>query len=215
MSTFRAAYRTPSSLQRVPARWYSAEAETGTKEASSDASGSTPPAEGSKPLEGDLEAKLKAKDEEIADLTSRLRYQQADFVNLQKITAREKEQTSQYAITNFARDLLTTVDVLALALKSVPESAIKASEADSSNIPHLKQLYEGVDMTQRQLLQTLNKYGVKPYDPTGEKFDPNVHEALYEAPIPGKEPGTVIETSKVGYKIKERTLRAAQVGVAK
>lgn len=70
-------------------------------------------------------------------------------------------------------------------------------------------------MTQRQLLQTLAKYGVTPFDPTGEPFDPNHHEALYEAPVPGKEPGSVIECSKVGYKIKDRTLRAAQVGVAR
>lgn len=69
-------------------------------------------------------------------------------------------------------------------------------------------------MTHRMLLQTLSKYGVKPFDPTGEKFDPNEHEALYQAPIPGKEPGTVIDTQKIGYKIKDRVLRAAQVGVA-
>ena len=69
-------------------------------------------------------------------------------------------------------------------------------------------------MTQRLLLQTLFKYHVKPFDPTGDRFDPNFHEALYQAPIPGKEPGTVIDCQKVGYKIKDRVLRAAQVGVA-
>ena len=68
-------------------------------------------------------------------------------------------------------------------------------------------------MTHRLLLQTLFKYHVKPFDPTGEKFDPNRHEALYQAPIPGKEPGTVLECQKVGYMIKDRVLRAAQVGV--
>ncbi|KAG8985766.1 Mitochondrial matrix cochaperone [Tulasnella sp. JGI-2019a] len=165
--------------------------------------------------EADVKSKIAAKDEEIADLTSRLRYAQADFVNLQKISAREKEQTASYAISNLARDLITTVDVLSLALKSVPETVLKATPKDASSIPHLKQLHDGVTMTHRQLLQTLAKFGVTPFDPTGEPFDPNHHEALYEAPVPGKEPGSVIECSKLGYKIKERTLRAAQVGVAR
>ena len=79
---------------------------------------------------------------------------------------------------------------------------------------YLQELHTGVEMTQRLLLQTLFKYHVKPFDPTGDRFDPNLHEALYQAPIPGKEPGTVIDCQKVGYKIKDRVLRAAQVGVA-
>ncbi|CAE6427942.1 unnamed protein product [Rhizoctonia solani] len=161
-----------------------------------------------KPKEGaseteDLAAKLKAKEEEVKEMISRLRYAQADYLNLQRNSQREKEQTRDYAITKLATDLVGTVDVLSLALKSVPEDARKGN-----------QLYEGIEMTQRSLLQSLAKYGVEQYDPTGEKFDPNLHEALYMAPVPGKEPGTVIETQKLGYKIKDRILRAAQVGVA-
>ena len=162
----------------------------------------------------------------------RLRYLQADFLNLQRNAAREKEQTRDYAITRFASDLLETVDVLSLALKSVPESALKRSDISStspsqptsdnpssSSQPvrtpqdHLIDLHQGVEITHRQLLQTLFKYGVKPFDPTGDKFDPNRHEALYQAPVPGKEPGTVLECQKAGFTIKDRTLRAAQVGV--
>ncbi|KAG8762769.1 Mitochondrial matrix cochaperone, partial [Ceratobasidium sp. 428] len=146
--------------------------------------------------------KLQAKEEEVKEITSRLRYAQADFLNLQRNAQREKEQTRDYAITKLAKDLVGTVDVLTLALKSVPEDARKGN-----------QLYEGVEMTQRSLLQSLAKYGVEQYDPTGEKFDPNFHEALYMAPVPGKEPGTVLETQKLGYRIKDRVLRAAQVGV--
>lgn len=106
------------------------------------------------------------------------------------------------------------MDVLSLALKSVPQTALE-SNGGAEATRHLKQLHEGVSMTQRELLSTLSKYGVTSFDPTGEPFDPNFHEALYEAPIPGKEPGVVIECSKLGYKIKDRTLRAAQVGVAR
>lgn len=98
-----------------------------------------------------------------------------------------------------------------MALRSVPEDARKDTKAN----PRLVELYTGVDMTLRQLTQTLERHGVKQYDPTGEKFDPNVHEALYSAPAPpGKEPGTVIDCQKIGYTLKGRTLRAAQVGVA-
>lgn len=159
-------------------------------------------------------------------------------MNLQRNAAREKEQTRDFAITRFAGDLLETVDVLSLALKSVPEAILKskaneAAESESSSSTstppeppsssttqpaksaqeYLTELHHGVEMTHRLLLSTLFKYNVKPYDPTGEKFDPNRHEALYQAPVPGKEPGTVLECQKTGYTIKDRTLRAAQVGV--
>ncbi|KAK7467149.1 GrpE, mitochondrial [Stygiomarasmius scandens] len=169
--------------------------------------------------------KLKAKEAEVVDLTGRLRYLQADYLNLQRNAAREKEQTRDFAITRFATDLLETVDVLSLALKSVPQSALSSPESSSepsssspssekSALAYLQELHHGVEITQRQLLQTLFKYNVKPFDPTGDKFDPNRHEALYQAPIPGKEPGTVIDCQKTGYMIKDRVLRAAQVGVA-
>ncbi len=159
-------------------------------------------------------------------------------MNLQRNSAREKEQTRDFAISRFAKDLLETVDVLTLALKSVPESAlaeaptivVEGSEAPSpssameelqassssprkSAAEYLRELHTGVDMTHRLLLQTLFKYGVKPYDPIGDKFDPNRHEALYQAPIPGKEPGTIIDCQTTGYQIKDRVLRAAKVGV--
>jgi molecular chaperone GrpE len=181
----------------------------------------------------DFETRLKAKEEELQDITvrpsfakamvsesqvcslqSRLRYAQADFHNLQKISAREKEQTREYAITNFARDLLTTVDVLELALASVPASSRTPSAPDTNNTK-LIELYNGVELTQKQLIQTLGKYGVKHFNPMGEKFDPNLHEALYSAPAPpGAEPGHVIDCQKLGYMMKDRVLRAAQVGVA-
>jgi len=157
------------------------------------------------------------------DLTGRLRYLQADFLNLQRNAAREKEQTRDFAISRFAGDLLETVDVLSLALKSVPDSANTSPAETNPPSPspdhktpsaYLQELHHGVEMTQRLLLQTLFKYQVKPFDPTGDKFDPNKHEALYQAPVPGKEPGTIIDCQKIGYTIKDRVLRAAKVGVA-
>ncbi|KAL4254056.1 GrpE protein [Abortiporus biennis] len=185
--------------------------------------------------QNDAADKLKKKEEEVSDLTGRLRYLQADFLNLQRNAAREKEQTKDFAITKFASDLLETVDVLAIALKSIPDHALAQPSTDvvessssaattSADLPsppplqkshqeYLNDLYTGVEMTHRLLLQTLFKYHVKPFEPLGDKFDPNRHEALYQAPIPGKEPGTVHDVQKTGYTIKDRVLRAAQVGV--
>ncbi|RDB21371.1 GrpE, mitochondrial [Hypsizygus marmoreus] len=186
--------------------------------------------EGAKPAEPAVPpevAKLKAKEAEVTDLTHRLRYLQADFVNLQRNAAREKEQTRDYAISHFASDLLETADVLALALKAIPKSALPSNNDSESSEPelpidsttklpehYLQELYDGVELTYRQLLHTFFKHHIKPYDPTGDQFNPNLHEALYQAPIPGKEPGTVIDCQKTGYMIKDRVLRAAQVGVA-
>ncbi|KAI0664611.1 GrpE-domain-containing protein [Cubamyces menziesii] len=176
--------------------------------------------------ESELLNKLKAEEGKVADCMSRLRYLQADYLNLQRNAAREKEQARDFAISKFAKDLLETVDVLSMALKSVPQEIVNPSQ-ESSNATsspsssseqkspeaYLKELYEGVESTQRLLLNTLFKHHVKPYDPVGEKFDPNLHEALFQVPMPGKEPGTVFVTQKIGFMIKDRVLRAAQVGV--
>jgi molecular chaperone GrpE len=126
------------------------------------------------------------------------------------------------------------MDVLSLALRSVPSeyaapqaplaTSDQSSEPASSPQPTdsvsvksplnvLQELYTGVGLTSKQLLSTFGKYGISQFDPTGETFDPNLHEAMYAAPIPGKAPGTIVDTQKAGYMIKGRVLRAAQVGI--
>lgn len=142
----------------------------------------------------------------------------ADFENLQKITTREKQKAKDYAIESFAKDIISNLDILHLALKHVPEdrrvkqpSSTEGAEPSVSDT--LADLYTGVSMTANHLEKTLNRFNIKSFDPTGEKFDPNQHEALYQAPIPGKEPGTVLECSKKGWLLKDRVLRAAEVGV--
>lgn len=98
------------------------------------------------------------------------------------------------------------MDILTTALKYVPQPIAPDNKA-------LGSLFSGVEMTKQELLKTFAKHGITQFDPTGEKFDPNRHEALFQAPIPGKEPGTVLECQKTGFMIKSRTLRPAQVGV--
>jgi molecular chaperone GrpE len=127
--------------------------------------------------------------------------------NMRVRTRKEVENATSYSITKFAKDLLETSDVLDLALKSVPES-----EREGSN-KHLKDLFSGVSMTRDNLLKTFKRFGIEAFNPVGETFDPNLHQALFQAPIPGKEAGTVFECTKVGFMINGRVLRPAQVGV--
>jgi molecular chaperone GrpE len=117
----------------------------------------------------------------------------ADFENLQKRAAREKQAAKDFALQSFAKDLISEIDVLNLALRSIPEDRVTA--ADNAD---LKGLYEGVGLLKRGLEKVLGRHGIVAFDPTGEQFDPNRHEALYQAPVPGKEPGSVLECQEIG-----------------
>ncbi|MCO5568664.1 hypothetical protein L7F22_022363 [Adiantum nelumboides] len=166
----------------------------------------------------ELQKQLKEKDAKIKELTDAVLYGKADMQNLQRRSAEEKAQASDYAITKFARDLTSSLDILALALRSVPENLRAAPKDGEAAGPEdarkaVAELYGGVELTSKSILDMLKMHGVTQFDPTGEKFNPLEHEALYQAPVPGKEPGTVLECSKAGFKIKDRILRAAQVGV--
>lgn len=158
---------------------------------------------------------LKERDAKIKELQEAILYGKADYQNLQRRSKDEKAQAGDVAITKLARDLTNTLDILSLALRSVPEELRTASKDLDLKDPRrvAADLFSGVDLTSKSMLDMLRTHGIVQFDPTGEKFDPKEHEALYQAPVPGKEPGTVLECSKVGYKIKDRLLRAAEVGV--
>lgn len=133
----------------------------------------------------------------------------AEMENLRKRTSREVADARAYGITGFARDILDIADNLQRALDAVPAEAKAAAD------PGLKALIEGVELTERSLHATLEKNGVKKFDPTGEKFDPNFQQAMYEVPDPSVPAGTVVQVVQAGYTIAERILRPALVGVAK
>ncbi|KAI9298134.1 hypothetical protein K502DRAFT_322963 [Neoconidiobolus thromboides FSU 785] len=95
-----------------------------------------------------------------------------------------------------------------MALKSVGKEQIESSKVVSD-------FHVGVSMTQTELLKTLKNHGVLPINPVGEPFDPNMHQALYKAPVPGKESDTILAVEKVGYTLNGRVIRPAQVGVVK
>lgn len=112
-------------------------------------------------------------------------------------------------IQSFCKDLLEVADILEKATESVPKEEIKDEN------PHLKSLYEGLVMTEVQIQKVFKKHGLLRLNPVGAKFDPYEHEALFHAPMEGKEPGTIALVSKIGYKLHGRTLRPALVGVVK
>jgi molecular chaperone GrpE len=134
----------------------------------------------------------------------------AEAENTRQRTKVQIENASQFAIQKFAKDLLDTADVLQLALDSVNHDDLK----DDIN-PPLKNLYTGISMTRNQLLKTFNRHGIEAFDPIDQKFDPNLHQALFQNAIPDKEPGTVFNVQKIGFTLNGRVIRAAQVGVVK
>jgi molecular chaperone GrpE len=157
------------------------------------------------PEQGSVETLTKELDE-ARDRTLRTL---AEMENLRQRTRREVADAKTYGITGFARDVLDIADNLQRALDAVP------AEAKANADPGLKALIEGVELTERSLHSTLEKNGVKKFDPTGEKFDPNFQQAMYEVPDPSVPSGTVVQVVQAGYTIGERVLRPALVGVSK
>lgn len=117
-----------------------------------------------------------------------------------------------FAIQKFAKDLVDSVDNLDRALIMGKEK-IKTGEEEKNE--DLQNFYEGVKMTETNMLQTLQKHGLERFDPEGEKFNPNEHEATFMTPMPGKEDNTVFHVQQKGFKLNGRVLRAAKVGVVK
>jgi molecular chaperone GrpE len=146
---------------------------------------------------------------EKADLKDKLLRLMADMENLRRRTAREITDARTYAVTNFARDMLNVADNVRRAIESVPEEARSTAEGS------FKGLIDGIDLTERDLLKTLERHGVKMLDPQGQKFDPNLHQAMFEIPNAEVPSGTVLQVVQSGYVIGERVLRPALVGVSK
>src|SRR3954468_11767381 len=146
---------------------------------------------------------------EKADLKDKMLRLMADMENLRRRTEREIADARSYGVANFARDMLNVADNIRRALESVPDEA--RNSADGA----FKDLIEGIDLTERDLLKALERHGVKRLDPEGQKFDPHLHQAMFEVPNPDVPNGTVVQVVQSGYVIGERVLRPAMVGVAK
>jgi molecular chaperone GrpE len=152
---------------------------------------------------------IAALEAERTDMKDKLLRTLADMENLRRRTEREIADARIYGVANFARDMLNVADNIRRALDSVPEEARASAEGA------FKGLIEGIDLTERDLLKVLERHGVKKLDPQGQKFDPNLHQAMFEVPNPDVPNGTVVQVVQSGYVIGERVLRPAMVGVAK
>ena len=142
----------------------------------------------------------------------------ADFRNLQDRIARDTQAAQAFAIQRFVKDLIDSVDNLDRALNTIPAEKLIApsDDADQTSLKRdLINLHDGLKMTETILMQTLKKHGVERFDPaesgeagaTPAKFDPNLHEAIFQAPVPGKEDGTVFHTQQKGFTLNGRVLR--------
>ena len=146
---------------------------------------------------------------EVADLKDRLLRALADAENTRRRAERDRLDASQYAVTKFARDMLQIADNFARALAACPREKLDAAD------PQVKAVIEGVEVTERQLLSTLERYGVKLIESDGAKFDPNLHQAIAEVPGEGRPAGTIVNVVQQGYTIGDRLLRPAMVTVAR
>lgn len=153
-------------------------------------------------VEPSAEQRLAAENAELKDRMLRLA---AEMENLRKRTEREVREARQYAVSGFARDMLGVADNMRRAIEAVPDSEREAAST----------LLEGVEMTERELLNAFERHGLKRLEPQGEKFDPNIHQAMFEVPDPSVPSGTVVQVVQSGYMIADRVLRPAMVGVSK
>ncbi len=153
------------------------------------------------------EERLAAVEAELADTRDRLLRTLAETENVRRRFQREREDAQKYAISGFAKDLLSAVDNLRRALDAMPD-------ADVTD-PRTQSLLDGVAATERELLAAFERNGLTRIDPAGQRFDHNFHQAIFEAERPGTPAGTVIEVLQPGYVLHDRLLRPAMVGVAK
>jgi molecular chaperone GrpE len=151
--------------------------------------------------EAELDA-LRAERDELRDKFMRVL---ADAENSRKRAERDRKEAEMYGGTRLARDLLPVYDNLNRAIQAIPEESRAASAA----------LIEGVELTLRELTNVMTKHGVTPISPAvGDQFDPQLHQAMFEAPLPGTKAGQIIQVATEGFLLHDRLLRPAQVGVS-
>jgi molecular chaperone GrpE len=159
----------------------------------------------------ELAAELAAKTAELAAFKDSALRQLADKENQRRRAENEMAETRKYGAAHFARDTLALADNLrrALAAAATPDAgqAVRAQMLDG--------LRQGVELIEREFTSILERHGIKRIDPLGEKFDANWHQAMFEAEAPGAQPGTVMQVVQPGYRLHDRLLRPAMVGVAK
>lgn len=144
---------------------------------------------------------------ELADAKDKMMRALADAENARRRAVKDREDAGKYAVTSFARDLLDFSDNFHRALAAIPE--------DLKDDERVGLIIAGLESMDSNLLKTFDRHGIKKIEPLDEPFNPNYHEVMFEAPVPGKPGGIVIQVIEAGYVIADRLLRAAKVGVSK
>jgi len=163
---------------------------------------------GSEDLGGDERDETARLAEDVAMLKDQLLRALAETENLRRRSQREREDAVRYAAVPLIKDLIGVADNLRRALDSISEEAAAGSE-------QVRTLRDGIAMTEKELLSIFERHGIRRIDPVGERLDPHNHEAMFEIPDPSAESGTVLQVLSPGYRLHDRLLRPAQVGVAK
>jgi molecular chaperone GrpE len=148
---------------------------------------------------------------QLKEMKDQLLRSLAEQENIRRIAKRDVENARNFAVSSFAKSLLDTSDNLSRAMEAVPEEF----RTDTENHPVLATLYEGIQMTDDGLTKAFGKNGLKKFGASGDKFDPNMHEALFEYPDENMEAGTVGQVMKVGFSLNDRVIRPAEVGITK
>jgi molecular chaperone GrpE len=153
------------------------------------------------------EARVAVLEVELAEHKDRLLRALAEAENTRRRAQRERDDATKYAISGFAKELLSAADNLRRALASLPEAEVGDERTRS--------LLAGVAATERELLSVFERHGIRRIDPLGERFDHNLHQAIFEVEHGDRPPGTIVEVLQPGYLLHDRLLRPAMVGVAK
>ncbi|MCB1592525.1 MAG: nucleotide exchange factor GrpE [Alphaproteobacteria bacterium] len=163
---------------------------------------------GFKPSLSEEKMHIERLENELEKTKDQLLRAMAETENLRRRAVKERQDAGKYAVSGFARDLLSVADNLRRALEAIPANMPQIDE-------QFKNILSGVEATERELLSVFERSGIKKLEPMNEVFDPNLHEVMFEAPVPGLPAGTIFQLVEPGYTIHDRLLRPARVGVVK
>ena len=155
-----------------------------------------------------LEEKVENQHKEIQDLKDQLLRSLAEGENLRKRTIKEIEDAKKYSHISFVRDLVSSVDNLQRALEAIPKDKSEFSEP-------IKNLIIGLEIVEKEIINTFEKHKLMQISPLGEKFNYNLHQAMFEVPTNEIDPGHIVEVSQKGYLLHDRLVRPAMVGISK
>ena len=158
--------------------------------------------------EESAETRIAALEAELVAAKNDVLYAKAEVENVRRRLEQQAEERGKYAVVNFAKDILTVADNLRRALDAVPADFRESSEMANT-------LSVGVEMTERELLNAMERYGIRAVPAQGQRFDPNLHQAMMEMEDASVPAGTVVMVMQAGYQIHDRLLRPALVGVSK